>query len=101
MMDRAFAPGSTVSINVAAASANVAFPERRGPFQVRVCNLGTQPVWIKFGGSTVAATTSDLPIPGNGFTEIITVSPDTSEPYVAAIAAGATGRVYFTLGSGI
>ena len=95
-----FAPGNTVKITVAAASGRVALQERRGPFQVRVCNLGTATAWIKFGDGTVAATTSDLPIPGNGFTEVITVNPDTATPYVAAIAAAATGDIAFTLGGG-
>ena len=98
----AFAPGSTTStITVAATTALVELPARRGAFQLRICNLGTETAWISWGDGTVEATTSDYPVPGNGFTEVITINPDTSAPYIAAIAAGATGDISFTIGGGI
>lgn len=97
-----FAPirvaGATVKITVGAASGSVQLhPEGKYTRQYRVCNLGTATAWIKFGGSTVVATTSDTPIPGSGFTEVWT----TGEDYVAAIAAGATGDIVFTPVDGI
>lgn len=60
-------------------------------------NNGTATVWIEFGGTSVAATlASSIPI-GPGVTEVLSVSGT----YVAAIAAGSTGKIYFTPGNGI
>jgi len=101
MMERAFAPGSTVSITVSGSSQRVLLPTMRGPFQVRICNQGTDPVWLNFGDVTVTATTAGYPVPGNGFTEVITLNPENSTNYIAAIAGGATGVISFTVGGGI
>jgi hypothetical protein len=89
--------GATVNIDVAATTANVALT---GGQQQRVFNNGSATVWIKFGpDNTVAsAAASGMPV-APGVTEVITPPPDTT--YVAAIAAGSTGKIYFTPGSGI
>jgi len=101
---RSFSPAanSTVNINVAAASANVFVQRRNGPITVRIVNDGVATVWINWGGSTVTAdTTNDLPV-GPGVHEVLTFSPaENGDLYIAAIAAGATGRVYFTPGEGL
>ena len=69
--------------------------------QVRVFNEGTATVWIEFGGSQVAAVnTADMPIAA-GATEIFTVPAVDGGTWVAVWAAGATGNVYFTPGSGM
>lgn len=102
-MERAFNPavGGTKSITVGAASARVFIYRQNGPMQVRVVNDGTATVWIRAGGSAVAATTSDIPVLA-GTIEVLTFAPDEgSDLYLAAIAAGATGTIYFTPGSGI
>ncbi len=94
--------GKTVSINVGAASARVLVANRNGALPVRIHNAGTATVWIRGGGSAVTATTSDIPIGPNGFTEIQTFAPSQGgDLYIAAIAAGATGYIYFTAGEGI
>ena len=92
---------STVNIDVAAASARVSlavmllnnFP------QIRVYNAGTATAWFAFGDSTVTADTADIPI-GPGVIEVFTITDKTGTLYAAAIAAGATGKIYFTPGGG-
>lgn len=99
---RPFSGGKTTKITVGASTARVLVGNRNGPTQVRICNLGTAPAWIKAGDVTVEATTSDIPIPGNGFTEVQTFSPgEDGTLYIAAIAAGATGDIHFTIGEGV
>lgn len=99
---RAFSPSdTTVNINVGAASARVLVSKRDGAQSVRIMNNGTATAWIAAGDVTVTATTDDLPI-GPGVTEVLTFSPGQGgDLYLAAIAAGATGRIYFTPGSGV
>lgn len=89
-------------ITVASSSGRVAITGGY-PDSIRVCNLGTATAWIKFGDATVAADmTNDIPIPGNGFGEIHRASNSDGSPlYVAAIAVGSTGDIWFTPGSGI
>ena len=98
-----FAPiqraGATQKITVSSSSQALTL-NSDGAFtrQYRVCNLGTATVWINFGpAGTVAAATTDIPIPGNGFTEVWT----SGETGVAAIAAAATGDIAFTPVDGI
>jgi hypothetical protein len=93
-------PASTVNIDVASSSANVLVNASSGGGQVRIMNNGSATVWVKFGtDNTVAATTaSGFPV-GSGGTEVVTVP--LGPIYVAAIAAGSTGKIYFTPGSGI
>lgn len=99
----AFAPmkAATVSIAVAAATGNVqVLPTgTSGTYTVRVMNSGSATAWVAFGDNTVAATipsgstAGSLPIgPGLSLELIVTGN------YAAAIAAGATGSIYFTPG---
>lgn len=103
-MSRSFSPadGNTVNINVAATSARVLVGKRNSPMNVRIVNGGSAIAWIKAGGSTVTATTTaDIPI-GPGVHEVLTFWPDQNgNLYIAAIAAGSTGYIYFTVGEGI
>jgi hypothetical protein len=99
-----FAPvgDDTFNIDVAATTARVKLGDINGRLQVRVYNDGSAPAWIKFGDSTVTAdTTNDIPI-GSKLTCGFTVTPVAGGAlYVAAIAGGATGKIYFTPGTGI
>lgn len=99
-----FAPtgDDTAFIDVGAATARVKLGDINGRLQVRFYNSGTAPVWIKFGDVTVTAdTANDIPI-APGLTGGFTVPPIAGGAlYVAAIAAGATGKIYFTPGTGI
>lgn len=100
----AFMPafGQTVNIAVSGASQSVAIsvnPNEDG--QVRVHNDGTATVWINFGRSGVtASTTTSYPL-GAGACEVVSVPALGGPTFVAAIAAGATGTVYFTPGYGL
>lgn len=99
---RAFAPsGETASITVGAASARVLVGRRDGAQAVRIVNDGTATVWIEAGDSGVVAAATDLPILA-GTVEVLTFSPGSDGSlYIAAIAAGATGTISFTPGSGV
>lgn len=96
------APGKTVNINVAASTANVLVTPEPGPRSIRIMNDGTATVWIEFGKSSGAAAslTTSFPVAA-GATEVMTAAIGDGPIYAAAIAAGATGKVYFTPGSGI
>lgn len=93
------------TINITAAAGNVtsgsAIFTGGGYRQVRVMNDGTATVWVKFGPSGVtASTTADIPVPASGV-EVFTVAAEANGTYAAINAAGATGKCYFTPGSGI
>lgn len=96
--------GATKSITVAASSGRVQLTSgsAAGEIAIRIMNNGTATAWIRFGDSTaVADATKDIPI-GSGGTEVLTAQiPDGGSLNVAAIAAGATGVIYFTPGVGI
>lgn len=97
-----FAPkaAATVNIDVSAVSQAVALGAVLGETQIRVMNNGSATVWINFGVSTVTATlAAGIPI-GPGVTEVLTIRTGAA-PYVAAIAAAASGKIYFTPGSGV
>lgn len=89
-------PASTANITVGAASARVAVPARAGG-SIRIMNNGTATVCVNFGDGTVTASmTTGMPIgPGSEAPEI------TGTLNAAAIAAAATGIVYFTPGEGM
>jgi hypothetical protein len=99
-----FAPAGddTFVIDVGAGTARVKMGDISGRLQVRIYNSGSAPAWIKFGDVTVTADmTNDIPI-APGLTCGFTVPPVAGGAlYVAAIAAGATGKIYFTPGTGI
>lgn len=103
MSDNPFAPtgDDTAQITVGAATARVKIGDVVGEIQVRVMNNGTATAWIKFGDVTVTAdTTNDIPV-GPGATAIFSIPPIAGGAlYAAAIAAGATGIIYFTPGVG-
>ena len=101
---RAFKPrlGATVNIDVSSSNQRTLLGYDRGDVEVRVMNNGSATTWITFGDSSATASTSTgIPV-GPGVTEVLrTRSADGSPLYVAAIAAGSTGKIYFTPGSGI
>lgn len=91
---------ATVNIDVSSSSQAVSLGiTARGYRQVRIVNNGSATAWVTFGDSTVTASlTSAMPV-GPGAHEVLTVPNGTT--HVAAIAAAATGKIYFTPGSGI
>lgn len=64
---------------------------------VRVYNSAAVIVFIQFGGSTVAATTSHMPI-APGATEMFQIGPSVTT--ISAITNGGTGTLYTTTGMG-
>lgn len=93
-------PAGTVNIDVGAGSANVLVSATPGVRQIRVMNNGTATAWVELGKSGVTASaTTGFPVPA-GAIEVLTVKVD-GPIYAAAIAAAATGKIYFTPGSGV
>lgn len=89
---------NTVNISVSASSQRV---EIDNCDSVRIMNNGTATVWVDFGDGTVtAALATGVPV-GPGVTEVLKFPAGGARLYVAVIAAGATGSIYFTPGEGI
>lgn len=92
-----FTPTNSVTRAVTTSTANVALA-RKGANQVLIYAPAANAVaFIKFGDSTVTATTSDIAI-APGFNRIFTIPPDVT--HVAAITAASTATLYFTNGDG-
>jgi len=92
-------PAGTVNIDVSSTSQAVALVEANST-QVRVMNDGTATAWINWGATGVtAAVATGVPV-GPGVTEVITIYDIGAPLYIAAIAAGSTGKIYFTPGVG-
>lgn len=100
----AFVPrqDATVNLDSGAASVRVLVSAAQQPqVTVRIINDGSATVWIKSGDVTVTAdVTNDIPVRA-GASEIMTFKAPTGGLYIAAIAAGATGKIYFTPGAGM
>ena len=92
----------TVNIDVSASTQRVQVSADGNPKAVRIMNNGTATVWLAWGGSTVTASlTTGVPV-GPNVHEVLTMDNQGGTGlYVAAIAAGSTGKVYFTPGDGI
>lgn len=102
-MKSSFAPHSVNSseISVSNASARVLVGNQKGVQQLRIFNEGTATVRIRWGDETVVALTTDYAV-GPGVTEVITIQNTGDKPlYIAAIAAGSTGKVFFNTGIGV
>lgn len=95
---------STVSISASTSSSRVALQKTpsTGEFHLRIHNAGAATIFFNRGGSTIDATTSNMPIPA-GAVEVITINNAQKEPvtHVAAITASGTATVYFTVGWGL
>jgi hypothetical protein len=95
MQSSFFAPGATAPVSVSGTSARVAIPS--GGTQLSVLHNLASFVFMKFGDSSVTASTTDTPVePGisRGFTKPGGVT------HVAFITSSATGTVYVTAGEG-
>ena len=102
-MQQAFrpTPNSTVNIDVSASSQRVLITADSCN-AIRVMNNGSATVWIDFGTIAVAAAVATGTPVGPGTTEVLRFqNKDGSRIYAAAIAAGATGKIYFTPGNGV
>lgn len=92
----------TVNINVSAASQRVQLYPEAGPIDVLIVNDGTATVWVSHGDVTITASLSTGYPVRAGETKLLRLDNASlnSALYVAAIAAGATGKIYFTPGRG-
>lgn len=82
----------SASISASTSNARTAYPANANQNGVRVYNAGSVPVFVKSGGSSVAATTSDQFV-APGATVIFARDPN--DTYLAAITASSTATVYF------
>lgn len=102
-MQQAFRPNPAGTVNIDVSSSNQrVLITGDAANAVRVMNNGTATAWINFGDVTVeAAVATGMPV-GPGVTEVLRFRNDSGAPlYAAAIAAGSTGKIYFTPGNGI
>lgn len=96
-MLKSFMSSDKGTVNIVASSTTASAALDVFSSAVRVANTGTVPVFIRFGGSAVVATTGNMPVlPG-------TVEVFTKGAYdrVAAITASGTATIYFTAGEGL
>lgn len=93
-MNKVFGPsGATTSLAATTTTSRVALPSRN----LRIHNGGSNTVFVRFGDSTINATTTDgMPIPG-GAVEVFNHHGAT---HLAAIFASGSGTVYLTPGEG-
>lgn len=92
-MTTIFQPIASTSLGVGTSSARTAIPAQTG--MVRVIADG-QKVFLRFGDSTVTATTSDMMVPANmpeGFRTM-------SATHVAAVCQSGTATLSITAGEG-
>jgi hypothetical protein len=93
-------PAGTVNIDVSGSNQRVLItPDSAN--SIRVMNNGSATVWIVFGDVTATASlTTSMPV-GPGTTEVLRFTNKSGAAlYAAAIAAAATGKIYFTPGTG-
>ncbi len=96
--------GGTVKVSATTSASTAArFPTNpQGQFQVRVTNDGTTWAYIAWGSSSVAATTSDTPVPPGRASGFTVTNPYSGEPlYYSVIMASLTANVHVAVGEGI
>lgn len=94
---RTFRPlAATQNTSVTATNQQVTLNRTTGTQSIRMCNLGTETVYIEFGG--VATASASLPLPA-GQTEVFTVGSDIT--YYGVIAGTTGSTLYSTVGEGL
>jgi hypothetical protein len=91
---------NTTAVSCSTSSANGALnlpSATYGGASVRLYNSGSVTVFVQFGNSSVAATTSHMPIPA-GAAESFQIGPGVT--HVAGITASSTATLYATPGCG-
>jgi len=88
---------ATLNIAVTASEQKLTLaPAGIGYRSVRLCNLGTQTIFVTFTGT--ADITTAMPIPA-GAVEILILEPDVK--YISVIASATGSTLYATIGQGI
>ena len=88
---------TAVSVSATTASGALNLPTAPMPSSVRLHNATSVTVFVQFGGSTVEATTANMPLPA-GAVEIFEIGGGAT--HIAAITASGTGTLYATTGRG-
>lgn len=93
-MNKVFGPaGPTTTLAATTTTSRVALPSRN----IRIYNGGSNPVFVRFGDSTVtAAAANAMPLPAGG----VEVFNHADATHLAAIYASGSGTVYITPGEG-
>lgn len=95
-----FAPYAAATANITVSGSSQRVLLGTSVPAIRIMNNGSGTVWVNFGDVTVTATTgTGMPV-GPGVTEVIKYEGNGSAVYAAAVAADATGIIYFTPGLG-
>lgn len=98
MQERAFRPLAATQ-NTAVTNTNAAItlsPVSASTRQVRVANIGTETVFIRFGAA--ATTAAGIPMVPNSV-EIYTIKDETTANVIAAV--GGSNTLYVTMGEGL
>jgi hypothetical protein len=94
---KTFMPNGSATATISATTVTARAAVDQHSNSARVVNAGTATAFLKFGDSTVEATTTDMPIL-SGATETFTKGAAT---HIAAITASGTATVYLTSGEGL
>lgn len=95
------ATGATVNIDVSSSNQEVKISDAKGGIDVRIVNNGTATAWVAFGVTGGAATLAGSMPVGPGVHEVQHAPELGTALYAQVIAAGSTGKIYFTPGTGI
>lgn len=95
---RAFrALAATQSTTVTNTNQTVVINWNNGTRTIRLCNIGTETVWVNFGST--AAVGTGIPIPANQ-TELFIIDRDITT-YGVIAATGGSNSLYSTVGEGL
>ncbi len=96
-IDVTFNPAYTKGITVAPAAASASSAIGFGSKALCITNLGSVVVYVRVGGSGVAATTADYPI--LPITQL-SISKEQDETHVAYLVSSGTGSLHIIPGEG-
>lgn len=101
-MNQPFCPADTTSTIEADTNSDRVALSTPNPNTVLCYNSGSVPVFVRAGGSTVTATTADMPIVGGEYRVFNLKDSITSGEFthIAVITGSSTATIYFTPGSG-
>ena len=94
-MTGVFSPGATVSISCSTTSASATIAT--GFSVMRLTNVGSVPVFVRWGTGTQTAVATDFPVPANSS---VVVAKPFDVVTVAAITGSSTATLYVTVGEG-
>lgn len=104
MVYRPFKPNIALAKGITIAASSARTQLSAGYSHYRLHNRASEDIYLKLGGSTVAATASDtanMTLP-SGAIEVLTLeSPANGALYLAAIGTGDTGSLNITPGEGL